>query len=413
MRLIIKNIKGLVLVETETPALKVSGAEMSHLPVLEQAFLCLADGKIADFGPMQACPQGVFDEEIDATGRFVLPSFCDSHTHLVYAGSREQEFVDKINGLSYEEIARRGGGILNSAALLHETSEEDLFAQTLERAREIMALGTGAVEIKSGYGLNTEDELKMLRVARRIGRETPLTVRTTFLGAHAVPLAYKGRQSEYVDLIVEEMLPAVTAEGLADYVDAFCERGFFTPEDTARIFTAAKSYGLIPKLHANQMDFSGGVEVGCAQGAISVDHLEYTGPEQFAILKACDTMPTLLPGASMFLNMDLAPGKAMIQAGLPVALASNYNPGSCPSGDMKFMMALACIHMKLNPEEAIYAATLNGAAAMGLSATHGSIARGKVGNVFITKPIPSYAFLPYAFNSPLVERVILNGEPWK
>jgi len=409
MSIIIKNIKSLVQVE-EQPRLKVSGADMSRLNTLENAWLLLEDGLISDFGTMDRLPKGFFKEELDASGRFVFPSFCDCHTHLVHAGSREQEFTDKINGLSYEEIARRGGGILNSAQLLHDTSEEELFKQSMTRVREIIAFGTGAVEIKSGYGLNPEDEIKMLRVIRRIAQESPLTVKVTFLGAHAVPATYKNQPSEYVDSIINEMIPVIATEELADYIDVFCEKGFFSVEDSDRILNAGMKYGLRAKVHANQLSFSGGVQVGIKYNAISVDHLESTDKEEFEIIKESETMPVVLPGASFFLNMQHAPAKRMIDYGLPVALASNYNPGSCPSGDMKFMMSLACINLKMNPQEAINAVTLNGAYAMGISDTHGSIARGKVANIFITKPIPSYAFLPYAFNTPIIDTIILKGK---
>ncbi len=318
--------------------------------------------------------------------------------------------MDKIRGLSYREIAARGGGILNSARLLHQTSEEELFRQSVVRAREIMGFGTGAVEIKSGYGLTVEDELKMLRVVKRIGEETPLTVRATFLGAHAVPLEYKGRQEAYVDLIVEQMIPRVADEGLAQYVDVFCETGFFTVADTERIFTAALKHGLRPKVHANQMDFSGGVQVGVDYGAITVDHLEHTGPEEWEVLAQSDTMPVLLPGSTFFLEMKYAHAREMIARGLPVTLATNYNPGSSPSGNMQFMMALASLKMKMTPEEAINAATINGAHAMDLSSRFGSITVGKTANVFITAPMPSYEYFTYAFTSPLVETTILNGK---
>jgi imidazolonepropionase len=304
---------------------------------------------------------------IDVTGRMVLPAFCDSHTHLVYAGSREMEYIDKIRGLSYQEIAKRGGGILNSAQLLHDTSEEELYRQTLARAQEIISFGTGAVEIKSGYGLTPDDEFKMLRVARRIGETTPLTVKTTFLGAHAFPARYKGRESEYVDEIINEMIPVVASEELADYIDVFTEKGFFSVEDTDRILNAGMKYGLRPKVHANQMSFSGGVQVGVKYNAISVDHLEFTGEEEFNVLKGSDTIATLLPGSTFFLEMEYPPARKMIDFGLPVAIASNYNPGSSPSGDMKFMMALASLKMKLTPQEVINATTINGAYAMGVS----------------------------------------------
>lgn len=405
--MLIRNIKKLVGVETHRRA-KVAGADMGTLACIEEAFLLIRDGRIADFGPTSNAPAS--DEPvIDAAGRMVFPAFCDAHTHIVYAGSRELEYMDKIRGLSYEEIARRGGGILNSVKRLHETGEEALYREALARVDEIMAGGTGAVEIKSGYGLNVEDELKILRVVRRLKESSPLTVRATFLGAHAVPEAYAGRRTEYVDAIIDEMLPLVAAEGLADYVDVFCERGFFTVEDAERILTAARACGFGVKVHANQLSRSGGIQAGVKYGAVSVDHLDFTGAEEIACLKQADTMPVLLPGSNFFLSQPYPPARAMIDAGLPVALASNYNPGSSPSGDMKFVLSLACIQMRMTPEEAIQAATLNGAYAMGLSDTHGSIARGKIANVFITKPVPSIEFIPYAFTTPLVDTVILNG----
>jgi len=347
---------------------------------------------------------------LDAGGGFVFPAFCDSHTHLVYAGSREKEYTDKIRGLSYEEIAKRGGGILNSAKLLHDTSEEELFRQSMERAREIISLGTGAVEIKSGYGLTTEDELKMLRVIRRIKKESPLTVKSTFLGAHAVPAEYKENKKGYVDLIINEMIPAVAAERLADYIDVFCDRGFFTVEETVRILEAGAKHGMRPKIHANELDYSGGIQAGVKNGALSVDHLEFTGDEEIAVLMDSGTMPTLLPGAAFFLGMTDPPARRMIDAGLPVAMASDYNPGSSPSGNMKLVVSMGCIRLRLLPEEAINAVTINSAYAMGLSGTHGSITTGKTANLFITSKIPSYEYLPYAYGSNLIETVILNGE---
>jgi len=344
---------------------------------------------------------------IDAHGGAVLPSFCDSHTHLVYAGSREGEFVDKINGLSYEEIARRGGGILNSADRLHEMSEEELYRASMHRIEEIIRKGTGAVEIKSGYGLNTADELKMLRVIRRIRETAPLKVVSTFLGAHAVGRDYS--QHQYVDLVINEMLPAVASEGLADYVDVFCDRGFFTPEETTRILEAAMKYGLRGKIHGEELAPSGGVEVAVRCGALSVDHLESMTDEDIALLQGTDVMPTVLPGTSFFLNMPYAPARKMLRHGLGVAIASDYNPGSTPSGDMKFAVSLACIKMRLQPAEALHAATLNGAYAMGLSDDYGSIAVGKVANFYITEPIPSVDYIPYAYTQPMINKVFLNG----
>ncbi|MDR2449904.1 MAG: imidazolonepropionase [Prevotellaceae bacterium] len=407
--LLITNIKKLILAE-EKPRKWVAGAGMAILPCIDDAFLLIDEGIIKNFGTMDKTPVAPAGATIiDAAGRMAFPSFCDAHTHLVYAGSREIEYSDKIRGLSYEEIARRGGGILNSTKQLHRTSEEELYTQALARINELIELGTGAVEIKSGYGLNTADELKMLRVIKKLKETTPLTIRATFLGAHAVPEAYKGRQTAYVDLLINEMLPQVAAGKLADYIDVFCDKGFFTVEDTKRILTAGVKYGLPGKIHANELAFSQGIQTGVKYGALSVDHLEFTGEEEIACLLSSETMPTLLPGAAFFLGMNYPPARAMIDAGLPIALASDYNPGSSPSGDMKFVLSLACIKMKMLPEEAIQAATLNGAYAMGISDTHGSIARGKTANVFLTKPIPSYEFMPYAYATKLVDKVILNG----
>lgn len=411
MDLLIRNIRGLVQTEV-TPVLKVSGSDMSVIHILSDAYLLIKDERIADFGLMKDLPEKAAGgtRQIDASGRFVFPSFCDSHTHLVYAGSREKEFTDKIRGLSYEEIARRGGGILNSAKLLHETSEDELFEQSAVRAAEIIKQGTGAVEIKSGYGLNLEDELKMLRVIRRIRESFPLEVRSTFLGAHAVPEEYRGRQEKYVDLVIKEMIPAVAAEKLADYIDVFCDKGFFTVEETGRILEAGMKHGLRAKIHANELDFSGGVQAGVQYNALSVDHLERSGEAEIKALQGTDTMPTLLPGSALFLGLPDPPARKMIESRLPVALASDYNPGSSPSGNMKLVMSLACIRLKMLPSEAINAATINSAYAMGISETHGSIARGKIANLFITKNIPSVEFFPYAFGSDLVETVILKGE---
>ncbi len=349
-------------------------------------------------------------ETVDAAGRFVFPSFCDSHTHIVFAGSREAEFTDKIKGLSYEEIARRGGGILNSAKRLHETSEDELYNQSMVRINEVIGQGTGAIEIKSGYGLNPEDELKMLRVIRRIKNNSPLEVKSTFLGAHAIPAEYKNSREDYISLIINEMIPVVASEELADYIDVFCDKGFFTVEETERILMAGMKYGLVPKLHANELGFSGGVQTGVKYNALSVDHLECTGDDEINALLGSDTMPTLLPGSAFFLGLPDPPVRKMIAAGLPVALASDYNPGSSPSGNMKLVMSLGCIKLKMLPEEVINAVTINSAYAMGLSESHGSIARGKVANVFITKKITSYSFMPYAFGSDLIETTILKGK---
>lgn len=410
MSLLIYNI-GMLVQASENPPAFVAGKAMSGLPVAVDAWLLTEDDIIAGYGPMTEMPDAVPGMHmLDAGGGFVFPSFCDSHTHLVYAGSREKEYTDKIRGLSYEEIARRGGGILNSARLLHDTSEDELFSQSLERVREITGFGTGAVEIKSGYGLTTEDELKMLRVIRRIKMESALTVKATFLGAHAIPEKFRENRNGYIDLIVNEMIPAVAAERLADYIDVFCDRGFFTLEETDRMLTAGAAYGLLPKMHANELGYSGGIQLGVRHRALSVDHLEYTGDDEITALLGSGTMPTLLPGAAFFLGMVDPPARKMIDSGLPVAMASDYNPGSSPSGNMKFIMSLGCIRMKMLPEEAINAVTLNSAYAMGLSGTHGSITPGKRANVFITKKIPSYEYMPYAYGTDLIEKVILNGE---
>jgi imidazolonepropionase len=410
--LLIKNIKGLVQTGDGTK-LKVSGTEMSELQLISDAFLFISDGLIVDFGPMTDIGSRKFKDgvrTIDATGKFVFPSFCDSHTHLVFSGSREIEYIDKIRGLSYEEIAKRGGGIINSAKRLHETSEDELYNQSVKRVDEIISMGTGAVEIKSGYGLNLQDELKMLRVIKRIRETSLIEVRSTFLGAHAIPPEYTHHREKYVDLIINEMIPVIASEDLADFVDVFCDKGFFSVEDTERILMAGMKYGLIPKIHANELDYSGGIQAGVKYNALSVDHLEYTGDKEIDVLLASDTMPTLLPGASFFLGMNDPPARKMINAGLPVALASDYNPGSSPSGDMKFIMSLGCIRLRMLPEEVINAVTINSAYAMGISDTHGSIAKGKAANVFITKEIPSYEYMPYAFGSNLIDTVILKGK---
>lgn len=416
--IVIKNIKEIIQTEHVPVQLPRAGKALSQLSNVKDGYIAIENGTIASFGetslyehdPVVSGMLGKGAQVIDASGKMVMPAFCDSHTHLVYAGSREMEYSDKLRGLSYQEIAARGGGILNSAKLLHNTTEEELYRQSVRRAWEIMRFGTGAVEIKSGYGLTTADEIKMLRVAKRIGDETPLTVKRTFLGAHAVPERYKGRREEYVNEIINEMIPVIATEELADYIDVFTEEGFFSVEDTDRIFNAGIKYGLRPKIHANQMSFSGGVQVAAKYGAISADHLEFTSQAEFEALKQSGTIATLLPGSTFFLEMEYAPAREMINYGLPLAIATNYNPGSSPSGDMKFMMALACLKMKLTPEEAINAVTINGAFAMDLGEYHGSIAIGKQANLIITKEMPSYEFIPYAFTSPLVETLVLNGK---
>lgn len=404
MRTLITNIKTLYGLRPSS-CLRLCGADMSNPYSMDNAWLSLADGVVEDFGDMcMLNPYQHADEVVDARGGLVMPAFCDSHTHLVYAGSREHEWEDKIRGLSYAEVARRGGGILNSADLLHQTSEEELFRQAMERMREIMDKGTGCVEIKSGYGLNTADELKMLRVIRRIQESVPIRVVSTFLGAHAVARDYVGRQADYVSLVINEMLPEVAKEKLADFVDVFCDKGFFTPDETDRILTAADKYGLKPKVHVDELASCGGLAVCVRHRAVSVDHLENMDEKDIPVLKDSDTMPTLLPGTSFFSNMPYGKGRAMIDRGLAVALASDYNPGSTPSGDMRFVMSLACMKMRLLPTEALNAVTVNGAAAMGQSATHGSIRRGTRPGVILTKPIPSLAYLPYAYTTPCIER---------
>ena len=417
MKTLILNIKQLVQTEL-SPRKWVAGKDMARLGILENAYLLVEEDKIAGFGKMEDLDReavyagGDIVKEIDATGRLVRPSYCDSHTHLVYAGSREIEYIDKIRGLSYEEIAKRGGGILNSCERIRKASEEELFDAAYDRIQEIAGFGTGAVEIKSGYGLDTESELKMLRVIRRLKAETPLLIKSTFLGAHAVPLEYKGRQTEYVDLIINEMIPMVAAEELADYIDVFCDKGFFTVEDTDRMLNAGMKYGLRAKIHANELDYSGGVQVGVKYNAISVDHLECMGEEEIACLLESETMPTVLPGAAFFLNMPYSPVRKMIQAGLPVALASDYNPGSSPSGNMKFIMSLGCINYKMLPEEVINATTLNSAYAMGVEEEAGSIAVGKLANFYITTPISGIEYLPYAYTADLIEAIFLKGEQY-
>ena len=415
MAYLIKNIKKLVQVETK-PVLLRAGKDMQTVKCIDNAFLLTDGDKIVDFGKMSKLTDEVLAQckhkiqEVDATGRMVFPSFCDSHTHIVYKGSREIEYNDKIKGLSYEEIAKRGGGILNSVKKLRKASEDELFEEAWQRLEEIISFGTGAVEIKSGYGLSTEDELKSLRVIRRLKEKSPLTIRATFLGAHGVPEEYKGRQGEYVDLIINEMIPMVSAEDLADYIDVFCDRGFFTPEETERILMQGIKYGMRPKIHANELANSGGIQVGVKYNSLSVDHLEHTGPKEIECLLGSETMPTFLPGAAFFLNMVYGPARQMIDAGLPVALASDYNPGSSPSGNMQFILSMGCVNYRMTCEESINATTLNTAYAMGVSQTHGSIAKGKVANFYITKPIPTIEFMPYSFGSNKVEQVFLNGK---
>lgn len=409
MTTLITNIKELLQVR-ETSVSKVSGAEMAVLPTLKNAYLILKDNLIDDFGLMENLPEVNADQTIDATGRIVLPSWCDSHTHIVYAGNREQEFVDRINGFSYEEIANRGGGILNSAKKLNETSEEEIYEQSKLRLEEVMHLGTGAVEIKSGYGLTIEGELKMLRVIQKLAQDYPIAIKATFLGAHAFPLHYKENKAGYIDEIITKMLPEIAQNKLADYVDAFCETGYFSVEETEKIMEAGIQFGLKPKIHVNQFNSIGGIQAGIKYNALSVDHLEIMNPEDIEALKNTETMPVALPSCSYFLSIPYTPAREMIKAGLPIALATDFNPGSTPSGNMNFVVATACIKMKMTPEEAINAATINGAYAMGISETHGSITKGKKANLIITKPISSYYQIPYAFGSNLIESVFLEGK---
>lgn len=415
MSLLIKNIRELVQVEYQ-PEKWVAGHDMARLETITDAFLIIDGENISAFGRMNDLGSELVSKEsrwhkvIDASGKMVFPCWCDSHTHLVFPASREIEYIDKIRGMSYEEIARRGGGILNSARKMHEASEKQLYRSAQERLEEIISYGTGAVEIKSGYGLTTEDELKMLRVIRRLKENSPLTIISTFLGAHAIPLEYKANPEAYVDLVINEMIPMVAAEDLADYIDVFCDRGFFSVEDTDRILNAGMKYGLRPKIHANELGLTGGVQVGVKYNALSVDHLEHMGDEEIAALKDSETMPVVLPGASLFLGLPYAPVRKMIEAGLPVAMASDFNPGSAPSGNMQLILSLGCIKYRMLPEEAINAVTINGAYAMGLENELGSIAVGKKANVFITKEIPGIQYMPYAFGSNKVEKVILNGK---
>ena len=410
MKTLIINIKELLQVR-DSSILKVCGDEMAVLPTIKNAYLVIEDDLIADFGSMEDLPEDLNPEKcIDADGKIVLPAWCDSHTHLVYAGNREQEFVDRINGLSYEEIAHRGGGILNSAQKLNETSEEELYDQSKTRLEEIMRLGTGAVEIKSGYGLTVDGELKMLRVIKRLSQNYPITIKATFLGAHAIPLEYKNNRKGYIDLIINEMLPEIAEKKSAHFIDVFCEAGYFTVSETERIMEAGIRFGLKPKIHVNQFHSIGGIQAGIKHGALSVDHLETMNPEDIEDLKNTQTMPVALPSCSYFLGIPYAPARQMISKGLPLALASDFNPGSSPSGNMNFVISTACIQMKMTPEEAINAATLNGAYAMGISETHGSTSIGKIANLIITKPISSYYQLPYSFGSNLIDMVIIEGE---
>lgn len=411
MRILLTNIKQLCQVEDSLARRgRVAGADMARIPCIENAWLLVAKGLIHSYGSMDDMPEIHADETVDAGGRFVLPAWCDSHTHLVFAAPRDQEFVDRIKGLSYEEIARRGGGILNSARRLNETSEEELYEHSLRRLHEVMAQGTGAIEIKSGYGLNTEAELKMLRVIRKLKENAPIAVKASFLAAHAYPVDYKENRDGYINLIINEMLPRVAGEGLADYMDVFCEEGFFSVADTERLLEAGWKHGLKPKIHANQLHYSGGVQVGVKHRAVSVDHLECVGDAEIEALKHGDTMPTLLPAAAFFLGIQYQPARRIIDAGLPVCLATDYNPGSCPSGNVPLLLTIACTQLKMTPEEAINAVTLNGAAAMELHQQLGTIATGKKANLIVTRPIPSLAHIPYDFGNNPVEKVIFGGK---
>lgn len=405
---LIKNIKSLYGIIQNVSIQKKSGTEMNMLDSIDNAYLLINDGIIIDFGAMDSLPETT-TEVIDAKNGYVLPCFIDSHTHIVYAKSREEEFVMRIKGKSYEEISEAGGGILNSARKLQAMSEDELFESAKARLFEVIKFGTGAIEIKSGYGLTVEDELKMLRVIKRLKAISPITIKATFLGAHAIPTEYKQNREAYINLVLNDMLPKVAAENLAEYCDVFCDQGFFTVDETERILIAAKQYGLKAKIHGNELGYTGGVQVAVKHQALSVDHLEYTGEAEITNLKNGNTMPVGLPNCSFFLGIPYAPGRQIIDAGLPFCLASDYNPGSSPNGRMSFVVSLACTQMKLTPEEAINATTINGAYALELSHTHGSITKGKLGNVIITKQIPSLAFIPYSFGVDLIETVIING----
>ncbi|WP_029033554.1 imidazolonepropionase [Salinimicrobium terrae] len=412
MKTIFKNIKQLIQVREET--LKpLKGSEMKELPVIDDAWLLVEDGKIADFGKMQDLPffEGV--SEIDGSGKFLLPGWNDSHTHLVYAGNREQEFIDRINGLTYEEIAEKGGGILNSAKKLQETSEDDLYLQSAKRLEEVIKMGTTAIEIKSGYGLTTEAELKMLRVIRKLKQNYDLPIKATFLGAHAIPPEYKDDKDGYLDLLIKEMMPKIADEGLAEFVDIFCEKGYFSVEDTHRVLEAGQKYGLTPKIHVNQFNSIGGIKTAVEHKALSVDHLEVMEPDDLDALEDSDTIPVALPSCSLFLGIPYTPAREILNAGLPLALATDYNPGSTPNGNMNLVISLACIKMKMNPEEAINAATINAAYAMNILDTHGSITKGKAANLILTDEIPSYGFMPYSFGTNHIDSIYINGKKIK
>lgn len=409
MKTLITNIQELLQIRDKATK-KVSGAEMAILPSIKNAYLLIENELIADFGSMENCPKINADVTIDATGKVVLPTWCDSHTHIVYAGNRIQEFVDRINGLSYEEIANRGGGILNSAKKLNETTEEEIYQQSKARLEEVMQQGTGAVEIKSGYGLTVEGELKILRVIKNLSENYPIKIKATFLGAHAFPAEYKENHSGYIDLIINEMLPEIAKENLADYIDAFCETGYFSVEETERIMEAGKQYRLIAKIHVNQFNAINGIEACVKHNALSVDHLEVVTDEDIEVLRNSDTMPVALPSCSYFISIPYTPARRMLDAGLPLALATDFNPGTTPSGNMNFVVATACIKMKMTPEEAINAATINGAYAMGISETHGSITIGKKANIIVSKEVTSFYQLPYSFGTDLISNVIIEGK---
>lgn len=409
MKTLIKNIKQLVQVRDQNIT-KLKGKEMSYLPTLSNAWLLINEDKIENFGGMETLPNIEADREIDATGKLVLPSWVDSHTHLVYAGHREQEFIDKINGLTYEEIAAKGGGIVNSARQLQNTSEEELYHQSLQRLEQVIKMGTGAIEIKSGYGLTPDAELKMLRVAKKLQKAHPILIKTTFLGAHALPAEFKENKQGYIDQICNEMLPQIAEENLADFIDIFCEQGYFDIHDTEQVLEAGKKYGLRGKIHVNQFNSIGGVKTGVDFNVLSVDHLEVMKEEDIEALKNSDTIPVALPSCSLFIKIPYAPARKMIDADLPLALATDYNPGSSPNGNMNLVVSLACIKMGMTPEEAINAATINAAYALGIEKTHGSITRGKIANLLITDQVPSYGFLPYSFGNNHISQVILSGK---
>ena len=408
MKLLITNIKELLQVREKGIDI-ICGKDMGTLPTVKNAYLLIENDLIAAYGAMVDCPKVHTDKIIDATGRLVLPTWCDSHSHIVYAGNREQEFVDRINGLSYEEIANRGGGILNSAKTLENTSEDNLFEQSIKRVNQVIKMGTGALEIKSGYGLSLESELKMLRVIKRIKESVPVKIKATFLGAHALPKKFKDDKQGYLNHIVNDMLPEVSNEGLADYIDVFCEKGYFSLNDTEQIMVAGKKHGLIPKIHVNQFNAFGGVALAVRHDALSVDHLEELIDEDIEALQGSKTIPVALPSCSYFLSIPYTPARKLIDSGLPLALATDYNPGSTPSGNMNFVVSTACIKMKMTPEEAINAATVNGAYAMGCSKDYGSITVGKKANIIITKEIPSYNYIPYAFGENHIDNVLING----